>query len=65
MTLFPSSNDSCPMCNGIKTNGYTTYTVDNGTGVVVIRNKQKPVVVNFCFASFRYYKLDKQHMSLF
>ena len=38
MTLLPSSNDSCPMCNGIKTNGHTTYTADNGTGVVVIRN---------------------------
>jgi YgiT-type zinc finger domain-containing protein len=32
-------NDSkCPLCGGTKKPGRTTYTVDTGTGLVVIRN---------------------------
>jgi len=30
--------EKCPLCGGNKKKGYTTYTVDLGFGVVVIRN---------------------------
>lgn len=31
-------NNRCPVCEGKKTKGTTTYTVDLGFGVVVVRN---------------------------
>jgi len=30
--------NSCPLCGGIKRKGKTTFTVDFGSGVVVVRN---------------------------
>jgi len=30
--------EKCPLCGGDKKQGYTTYTVDLGFGVVVVRN---------------------------
>ena len=33
-----SSGSSCPLCGGRKAAGRTTYTVDLGFGVVVVRN---------------------------
>ena len=36
--------DRCPLCGGIKDAGSTTFTVDTGTGVVVIRD----VPANVC-----------------
>lgn len=30
--------DMCPLCRGIKEPGFTTFTVDLGTGVVVVRD---------------------------
>ncbi len=40
-------NDLCPLCGGTKTKGKTTFTVDLGFGVVVIR--QVPgMVCNQC-----------------
>jgi YgiT-type zinc finger domain-containing protein len=32
------SSDSCPLCGGTKKAGQTTFTVDLGFGVVVVRN---------------------------
>jgi YgiT-type zinc finger domain-containing protein len=32
------ANSFCPLCGGNKQAGNTTYTVDTGKGVVVIRN---------------------------
>ena len=29
--------EACPLCGGLKNNGLTTFTVDFGDGVVVIR----------------------------
>ncbi|MEA3521507.1 MAG: type II toxin-antitoxin system MqsA family antitoxin [Campylobacterota bacterium] len=29
---------SCPFCNGIKINSHTTFTVDLGFGIVVVRD---------------------------
>jgi YgiT-type zinc finger domain-containing protein len=31
-------NNKCPLCEGKKTTGTTTYTVDLGFGVVVVRS---------------------------
>ena len=31
-------DDLCPLCGGKKKEGVTTYSVDIGTGVVVVRN---------------------------
>ncbi len=36
-------NDLCPLCGGTKTKGKTTFTVDLGFGVVVVR--QVPAMV--------------------
>jgi YgiT-type zinc finger domain-containing protein len=33
-----SNSDFCPLCGGIKEPGTTTFSVDIGTGVVVVRN---------------------------
>ncbi len=33
----------CPICGGRKQAGTTTYTVDLGTGVVVVRNVQAQI----------------------
>ncbi|MBV6505657.1 MAG: hypothetical protein ILNGONEN_01221 [Syntrophorhabdaceae bacterium] len=33
----------CPICGGLKTPGTTTYTVELGTGVVVVRNVQAQI----------------------
>lgn len=32
------ASDSCPLCGGTKKAGQTTFTVDLGFGVVVVRN---------------------------
>lgn len=32
------SSDACPLCGGTKKAGQTTFTVDLGFGVVVVRN---------------------------
>jgi len=32
------SSDKCPLCGGTKKAGHTTFTVDLGFGVVVVRN---------------------------
>ncbi len=32
------NKDLCPICGGTKTQGTTTFTVDLGFGVVVVRN---------------------------
>ncbi len=32
------SSDKCPLCGGTKKAGQTTFTVDMGFGVVVVRN---------------------------
>jgi len=32
------TNDICPVCGGTKTQGTTTFTVDLGFGVVVVRD---------------------------
>jgi len=32
------TKDLCPICGGTKTQGTTTFTVDLGFGVVVVRN---------------------------
>ena len=34
----PSTSGLCPICGGKKTAGRTTYSVDLGFGVVVVRN---------------------------
>ena len=34
----PKAKDSCPLCGGRLEEGETTFTVDFGSGVVVIRN---------------------------
>jgi YgiT-type zinc finger domain-containing protein len=34
----PSSQSQCPLCGGSKTPGTTTYTVDFGSSIVVVRN---------------------------
>ena len=34
----PPTNGPCPLCGGRKTAGKTTYSVDLGFGVVVVRN---------------------------
>jgi YgiT-type zinc finger domain-containing protein len=36
--MSASSADLCPICGGHKEPGTTTYAVDIGTGVVVVRN---------------------------
>jgi YgiT-type zinc finger domain-containing protein len=42
--MKPSNNTSlCPICGGHKTPGTTTYSVDLGTGVVVVRNVQAQI----------------------
>lgn len=33
-----TSSDACPLCGGAKKAGQTTFTVDLGFGVVVVRN---------------------------
>ncbi len=35
----------CPICGGSKETGKTTYSVDLGTGVVVVRNVQAQICV--------------------
>lgn len=35
---FNKSSDTCPLCGGTKKAGQTTFTVDLGFGVVVVRN---------------------------
>jgi YgiT-type zinc finger domain-containing protein len=32
------TNDFCPLCSGHKTEGITTFAVDLGSGVIVIRH---------------------------
>ena len=34
----PNTSGLCPICGGKKTSGRTTYSVDLGFGVVVVRN---------------------------
>ncbi|MBI3989142.1 MAG: type II toxin-antitoxin system MqsA family antitoxin [candidate division NC10 bacterium] len=34
----PSTKSLCPICGGKKTAGKTTYSVDLGFGIVVVRN---------------------------
>ena len=34
----PNTSSLCPMCGGRKTAGRTTYSVDLGFGIVVVRN---------------------------
>ena len=34
----PADQSRCPICGGIKKPGKTTYSVDLGSGVVVVRN---------------------------
>ena len=36
-------NDQCPICDGNKTNGETTFTADMGSGVVVVRRVRATV----------------------
>lgn len=33
-----NSTNKCPLCGGIKRKGKTTFIVDFGSGVVVVRN---------------------------
>ncbi len=41
-----NKNESlCPICGGRKESGTTTYSVELGTGVVVVRNVQAEVCV--------------------
>lgn len=35
---YKEDENLCPLCGGSKKQGLTTYSVDMGTGVVVIRN---------------------------
>jgi YgiT-type zinc finger domain-containing protein len=35
---YKTSPDKCPLCGGTKKEGRTTFTVDLGSGVVVVRN---------------------------
>ena len=34
----PATESHCPLCGGRKKPGTTTYSVDLGTGVIVVRN---------------------------
>ncbi|MBI5232761.1 MAG: type II toxin-antitoxin system MqsA family antitoxin [Deltaproteobacteria bacterium] len=36
--MIKTQPDKCPLCNGAKTAGKTTFTVDLGFGVVVVRD---------------------------
>jgi YgiT-type zinc finger domain-containing protein len=36
--IFKTSPDRCPLCGGVKKEGKTTFTVDLGFGVVVVRD---------------------------
>jgi YgiT-type zinc finger domain-containing protein len=36
--VTPSQDSRCPMCGGVKAPGVTTYTVDLGSGVIVVRD---------------------------
>lgn len=38
-----NTENLCPICDGRKKPGRTTYTVDLGTGVVVVRNVQAQI----------------------
>lgn len=40
-----SNTNLCPLCGGRKESGKTTYSVDLGTGVVVVRNVQAQICV--------------------
>lgn len=44
MTTTPNHN-LCPICGGRKEPGTTTYSVDLGTGVVVVRNVKAQICV--------------------
>jgi len=35
---YKTSPDKCPLCGGTKKEGKTTFTVDLGSGVVVVRD---------------------------
>lgn len=36
-------NEQCPLCDGAKTSGTTTFSVDLGSGVVVVRRVRATV----------------------
>ena len=44
MKLFDTSI-ACPVCGGRKEDGTTTYTVDSGEGVIVVRNVKAKICV--------------------
>ncbi len=40
-----NTSSACPVCGGRKEDGSTTYTVDSGEGVIVVRNVKAKICV--------------------